>query len=1490
MPKIPLAVVSTSSDDSDVWRCDPVEAFTGVDWAVMNIDSFESLPFSEVSHAPYGTDSNFLDSTSHGGSTAYRPSPAAAGALDRQDAVGTSLKPGVLSPRPGIPRGFRLHGNEQSTSTAEVSGAVVAGLPAVPTHFTPKRTDALAVRPRSRGARGPTGAAAAATVNSSGKKKQKLPPHRTRSLQMEAAKWLENECSTEALVMREVSMRRPASPIGDDGAGEVSSFSSPGTAGLLTPPGQDFAPPSRLVTGLETAVTRGSTADSEAPEAERDDTHGPPTNLSEGKKAPRPAAIAGKDCVLDTAVLPAAGNRTSLGPQGATAESPLRLASRISMLPVRSIAPSEGKTGQRSVASTGSAAPVAAQLPPETQLSTSPNANSKAEAPPLIRPGALLPAKKTTESPTTNDVAVPPSAASELAALPPTTKEDRSQAPKRQLRRLRQALGGARSAKSVEAAAAGAQGAEDTKASNMSRPGLRPMVLSPDATAVPPVGVEKASLLQLQSPSLGTSTQPRTCPRRSGVGSTVTPTVRDAVTSVAHKTAGKDLVQESPVRTGQHHLERSFELDPTRAVATESASSITADSAVLKERPETRRYGLADSLHISSANRVAAEKLVTFVRAVSDPEVLHVIYDYLEEQKAVSCYRLAATACRELLERKEDMLLACSSTSGDDPRVLTQRSAVFTYHPRGESVPMLVDSPDKKADTSGARDNLTEAQRLLQKVEEAEGCDNVDADEFDDYNFFPTPYTPSSGFCFGQPSVSGLVTRVFAEGMLYKIKTPNGEYHFYNDTLQEVMVVRVQCRLRGNEKINERAMLAPIAGTGETEVTIAVLPEETNFFMSGVARMPHFLAKRVPVPRDYTSPSVTQSLRKINAEINAVRKALGKWSRASDQQAYLKCCLKNHLRFTDLNFRPSAESLYRPEFDPVVIPAVTWRRPEEYIYLAEVSQTRLFRGEISCFLVKQGELRNHTVVAAIAAVAQYPAHVRWMFRHPVSAHVGKMERAQGCYRVTLLHNGWWHTYCVDDYVPASLRGPLFASCAEDPRRLWVQLLEKAYAKSLGSYAATCLVDVMEALGDFTGYPVRFLDSIWAEAAQKPNDSVSRSLFRYLELSVRAGCTVLLFSPPPSDEQSSATVDLSRRRSSRILPVKGMVPQFLPGHIYFLRDIAFYHELELRMVQLKNPWTWETKAGVPYERRWRYTTWYDRPDASLSAVGSATTSVNGQGSSRAAASNAASSDACADVLSEAVARNERKGTMWGEWGEVLAAFAGGGVCYTMWDRRQYRVRNAFVEGRPRLVLELKARRKAELLVTLSLETVSETLDNFGTVVAARPIPLHGTALSVVHRQANLLAKVTSESCDDVECVTDCRTYVVARDVSMKVTVEPSRSSDDAAVLVVPLLDPSSTSDVVVGAGSSSASNIALATTAPEVRFVLSIVSDALVGDDADLSVHFVSLRRSCGVFRGRTTAFPLEGTSHVTAEYQLCTEAGVVSCEGSCISGSAAKGL
>lgn len=907
----------------------------------------------------------------------------------------------------------------------------------------------------------------------------------------------------------------------------------------------------------------------------------------------------------------------------------------------------------------------------------------------------------------------------------------------------------------------------------------------------------------------------------------------------------------------------STEATKTRPSTVKEKGTASAPTAKTRERPAT-------------TSNTSEDRLVGFVNAVSDPEVLHVVYDYLREKCPGARYEPATKACEELLARKEKLLEEIVTPSSSAP---TDISAPRTAAPgRRVNVALVADSPrspctrssraaspgtDRETATSPPPFDTTRAgdadNDYPSPSAEEEGSDasdssssyDPDADEFDDHNTRDTPYPPStSTYNFGEPSVYGSVTKVFREGMLFKIVDGKGDYYFFNDTLRQIMMVRVRIALCGDERINERAILTPIEGTKETEITIVVLPEETNFLIGGVEHvLPRVMAKAVNTPDDFVSPSVTKAMTKVNAGINAVRAALGQWSRATDQKSYLKCCLKHGLKFTDLTFRPSATSLFRPDTDLVRIPPLTWGRPQDYLLLTEVSEARLFRGEISCHHVKQGELHDHTIIAAIAAIAQSPEHVRWMFRHPISAEVGKLERAVGAYCVTLLHNGWWSTLLLDDYVPCSMKGALFGHCPDDPRRLWVQMLEKAYAKSLGSYSAICLVDVMEAMSDFTGYPVRYLDQVWYNAQLKPTELVSVNLFKYVERCVASNYLVLLFTPAPSDEQATQTIDLSRKRSTRFIPVNGVVPQFIPGHIYFLCDAAYYKELDLRMVRLKNPWTWESSRSAARERekKWKYSKWFDQPDSSMSLASTHRFSLGNM---------------CRTSVADAD-EEERKGTMWLEWGETLAAFGGGGVCYTAWDWHCYRAQNQFVNGRPEFVLELEATsKKVEGFVTITLEAIQEVKDDEGYVVGSSYNQnLCGVTLLV--SKANRVKKqeeVISRACEDIECIGGASTYVKARDVSMKLTLDPTAGPYH----VVPLIEPAEADKLRESGGKA-------------LKFVLSLIlsAPAIAGD---VSVRFKQLPRTCAVFRD-APSFTVGAANFVKAAYQITTPRGVITEEG-----------
>lgn len=870
------------------------------------------------------------------------------------------------------------------------------------------------------------------------------------------------------------------------------------------------------------------------------------------------------------------------------------------------------------------------------------------------------------------------------------------------------------------------------------------------------------------------------------------------------------------------------------------------------------------------------QRLLEFVASCGDVAVLSVIRDYLQEHEDGVRTAWLVERCERLLEQQEALERQWYAPQAPPSQTLPRpappvRRTTAVLPPDG-----VEDEDEEEGEEATANGNgAAEAAHALHADENGDDeedlsdddDDEPQKDEFDDYNIRPGPFPAApSGYEFGEPTVHGRVTRVFPDGRLFRIVDATGGFHFFNDTLQDVMMVRVQVRLGGRAatdvRVNPRANQTAVEGAEDlTEITIAVLPEETNFLLSGLPFLPPVKAQAVRTPDDFISPSVTKSMTAVHAGINRVRTALGKWSKATDQPAYLKCCLKNQLKFTDLTFRPSAVSLYRRDAggDVVPVPALTWRRPEDYLPLTEVAEGRLFRGEISCHLTQQGTLPDHTVVAAIAAVAQRPAHVQWLFRHPLSAEVGSRERAVGAYRVWVCQRGWWESLLIDDYLPASMRGPLFARCPVDPRRLWVPLLEKAYAKSRGSYSALCLIDVVEALADLTGAPTRHLSAVWLAAQEAPAGPQAAQLFKYVQRALKAGYLIVVWTPPATDAQAKETMSLARRRSSRFL-LRGRAKPgesgadaataaasalpFLPGTIYFITDAAHYTDLDLRMVRLTNPWTRRRTSAVVEQDK--YAAWREQPEmrsATLEAApGEAGAAQNGDGRKR--SSNAAP------------LREDRRGTMWLEWGETLSAFNGGGVCYHADYLRQYRVRGHFsaaMRGAPALVLEVSVTRRVEVILTLSPGEADERI---------------GTAIAVTrHRPRDGTEEVAATSCEDLECLAARLTYVSGgQEVAMKMTFDPQESPH----YVLPrMLHPEEQEQ---GGGLEA-----------DLPFVVGLFTTEAVGYGS-IEVRCRELPAGSPAFDRDVKSFTLQGVQTVRAPYQFVTSRGVESGEGGAIVG------
>ena len=154
-----------------------------------------------------------------------------------------------------------------------------------------------------------------------------------------------------------------------------------------------------------------------------------------------------------------------------------------------------------------------------------------------------------------------------------------------------------------------------------------------------------------------------------------------------------------------------------------------------------------------------------------------------------------------------------------------------------------------------------------------------------------------------------------------------------------------------------------------------------------------------------------------------------------------------------------------------------WKRPEEvygrgnYCVFARVEASD----------VTQGILGNCYFLAAVSALAENPHRIKALFH-------SKTVTESGAYAVKLHVNGEPVDVVVDDYFPYDTRPEkdcwLFSRDTTE-NEIWVQILEKAYAKVFASYEVVEGGKPYQAFLNLTGFPSDIIyhdeiepDSIW----------------------------------------------------------------------------------------------------------------------------------------------------------------------------------------------------------------------------------------------------------------------------------------------------------------------------------------------------------------------------------------------------------------------------
>uniref|UniRef100_A0A671VY39 Calpain 12 n=1 Tax=Sparus aurata TaxID=8175 RepID=A0A671VY39_SPAAU len=176
-----------------------------------------------------------------------------------------------------------------------------------------------------------------------------------------------------------------------------------------------------------------------------------------------------------------------------------------------------------------------------------------------------------------------------------------------------------------------------------------------------------------------------------------------------------------------------------------------------------------------------------------------------------------------------------------------------------------------------------------------------------------------------------------------------------------------------------------------------------------------------------------------------------------DFKTLLEECLKSGQLFADPAFPAEQKSIGTPE-DPDPKKAIKWQRPKE------ISKNAVFvEGTTGTTDICQGQLGNCWLLAALSCLTMHPT----LFVKVVPSGQSLAKPYAGIFHFRFWQYGEWVEVVVDDRLPVR-EGRLLFSYSHTRNEYWSALVEKAYAKLMGSYGSLKGGNISEGMEDFTG--------------------------------------------------------------------------------------------------------------------------------------------------------------------------------------------------------------------------------------------------------------------------------------------------------------------------------------------------------------------------------------------------------------------------------------
>ncbi|XP_008849180.1 calpain-13 [Nannospalax galili] len=258
-------------------------------------------------------------------------------------------------------------------------------------------------------------------------------------------------------------------------------------------------------------------------------------------------------------------------------------------------------------------------------------------------------------------------------------------------------------------------------------------------------------------------------------------------------------------------------------------------------------------------------------------------------------------------------------------------------------------------------------------------------------------------------------------------------------------------------------------------------------------------------------------------------------------------CLSLGQLFVDETFPAEASSIGQKLLQGKKLSKLEWKRPQD---LTKGPPYFILEGA-SRFDIQQGRAGDCWFLAALGSLTQNPQCLRKILMDQSYSH-----QYAGIFQFQFWQCGRWVEVVIDDRLPVIGKNFLFVHPRRDNQEFWPCLMEKAYAKLLGSYSHLHYGYLPDALVDLTGGVVTTVNLY-----SSPSD-----LLMAVKTAVKAGSLVACATPKGLTDEAEVMEN-------------GLVSQ----HAYTVtgaEQIQYQKGWE-KIIRLWNPW-----GNTEWKGRWR----------------------------------------------------------------------------------------------------------------------------------------------------------------------------------------------------------------------------------------------------------------------------------------------------------------